>query len=58
MEKFPKKLILFKNYTIDARLKQIRVSNSNRRTLKFIEFDSSEGREILKEYQNSILDEK
>ncbi|MGY4884386.1 MAG: hypothetical protein ACP5NZ_02285 [Nanobdellota archaeon] len=47
------KLPEFKGYTIDLRLKQFRKVNHDKPSIEFIEFDSEEGKKLLKEMKES-----
>ncbi len=40
----------YKGYMIDFRLKQFRKSDPEEQTIEFIDFDSPEGRKLLREY--------
>jgi len=44
----------FKNYTVDFRLRQFRFVDLRHQILVFIDFDSEEGRILLKEYQEEL----
>ena len=45
-----KKLPEFKGYTVDERLKQFRKVDKDKPSIDFVDFDSKEGQELLKEY--------
>lgn len=48
----------FKGYTVDMRLRQFRKVDRSKPSIKFIEFDSSEGQELLSEYLSSLSNSK
>ena len=41
----------YKDYTIDERLRQFRKVNRDEPSIEFVDFDSEEGQEMLKEMQ-------
>ena len=46
------KLPEFKGYTIDERLKQFRKVDMEKPSIDFVDFDSKEGKRLLKEYKD------
>lgn len=44
-----KQLPEFKGYTVDERLKQFRKVDRDKPSIDFVDFDSEEGQELLKE---------
>ena len=48
----PRKLKKFKDYTIDLRLKEFRIITN--KGIRFIKFNSDEGKELLNRYIKSL----
>lgn len=48
----PKKLPIFKGYTVDVRLKQFRKVKKER--IEFVEFDSAEGEKLFSKYIDGL----
>ncbi|MBI4488389.1 MAG: hypothetical protein HY694_04840 [Deltaproteobacteria bacterium] len=47
----PKRLPVFKVYTVDARLREFRKADPSKRTIKFIPFGSRKGRKLLEKME-------
>jgi len=48
------KLPEFKGYTVDARLGQFRKIDKDKPSIEFVDFDSEEGEELLRQYEDSL----
>lgn len=46
------KLPEFKGYTVDEKLKQFRKVDREKPSIEFVDFDSKEGKKLLKEYDD------
>jgi len=53
-QKHLKKLLIFKGYTVDFRLKQFRKVNRKNLEIEFVDFDSEKGRKLLSEFKELL----
>ncbi len=51
----PKKLVKFKGYTVDFRLKQFRKVNNFNKNIEFVDFESEKGRKLLKQFLSRTI---